>query len=209
MQQAALLEVDVTALCWALDFVDSDRDDLWCVDGSSCNVSDDGYSKTSDLDREWERRHNQFLTIGYRDGLTAGKEASAQEGFVIGFKQSVLVGYKWGHVRGISSALALLPDHSREKLVGEPETSEKFQSLYASVSSISSKDAVQMFHDDIMVRRVDKPHNHAVDNSDVTSIPDDISGCKQLGRFSKQLESLLCECPSIEVHTAVETNAVV
>lgn len=40
--------------------------------------------------------------IGYRDGLIAGKEASAQEGFNIGFKQSVLTGYNWGLVRGVT-----------------------------------------------------------------------------------------------------------
>ena len=39
---------------------------------------------------------------GYRDGISAGKEASAQEGFNIGFKQSASSGYKWGIVRGIT-----------------------------------------------------------------------------------------------------------
>nr|XP_048333250.1 protein trichome birefringence-like 40 [Ziziphus jujuba var. spinosa] len=37
---------------------------------------------------------------GYHDGLIAREEAVAQEGFNIGFKESVLVGYKWGLVRG-------------------------------------------------------------------------------------------------------------
>lgn len=32
----------------------------------------------------------------------AGKEASVQEGFNIGFNESVFVGYKWGLVRGVS-----------------------------------------------------------------------------------------------------------
>lgn len=40
--------------------------------------------------------------MGYRDGISAGKEASAQEGFNIGFKQSAGDGYKWGIVRGIT-----------------------------------------------------------------------------------------------------------
>ena len=40
--------------------------------------------------------------IGYRDGLVAGKEASAQEGFNIGFKESVFVGQAWGLVRGVT-----------------------------------------------------------------------------------------------------------
>ncbi|XP_058107130.1 uncharacterized protein LOC131250806 [Magnolia sinica] len=183
---------------------DNDGDDVWGEDGSFYNVSDDGSGKTSDLDREWERRHNQFHTIGYRDGLTAGKEASAQEGFVVGFKQSVLIRYKWGHVRGVSSALALLPDHLKEKLVGELETRERLQNLYESVHSISTKDALQLFHDDILGSGLERPLNHSEGNADTATTLDDISGCNQLERFSKELESLLRECPSIEVHAAVD-----
>lgn len=40
--------------------------------------------------------------MGYRDGIIAGKEAALQEGFNIGFKGSVLAGYNWGLVRGVS-----------------------------------------------------------------------------------------------------------
>jgi hypothetical protein len=40
--------------------------------------------------------------MGYRDGLIAGKEAAAQEGFNIGFKESVLHGNRWGLVRGVT-----------------------------------------------------------------------------------------------------------
>lgn len=43
-----------------------------------------------------------MIQIGYRDGVIAGKEAAAQEGFNIGFKESVLNGYNWGLVRGIT-----------------------------------------------------------------------------------------------------------
>ncbi|KAL3829776.1 hypothetical protein ACJIZ3_018578 [Penstemon smallii] len=57
---------------------------------------------TSDMDREWQKRRNEFNTIGYRDGIIAGKEDAAQEGFNIGFKESVFIGYKWGSVRGIT-----------------------------------------------------------------------------------------------------------
>jgi hypothetical protein len=40
--------------------------------------------------------------MGYRDGITEGQKDAAQEGFNIGFGQSVHVGYKWGLVRGIT-----------------------------------------------------------------------------------------------------------
>ncbi|KMZ74380.1 hypothetical protein ZOSMA_12G00650 [Zostera marina] len=54
------------------------------------------------LHRESEKRNIKFHTIGYRDGLIAGKEASAQEAFNVGFKESVVVGYKFGLVRGVT-----------------------------------------------------------------------------------------------------------
>jgi Essential protein Yae1, N terminal len=40
--------------------------------------------------------------MGYREGITEGKEASVQYGFNLGFRQSVRVGKKWGLVRGIT-----------------------------------------------------------------------------------------------------------
>uniref|UniRef100_A0A6M2EWL8 Essential protein Yae1 N-terminal domain-containing protein n=1 Tax=Populus davidiana TaxID=266767 RepID=A0A6M2EWL8_9ROSI len=76
--------------------------DLQDDGGSLWDDSVEELDRDSDLDREWQRRHDQFHTIGYRDGLIAGKEDSAQEGFNVGFKQSVLVGYNWGVVRGVT-----------------------------------------------------------------------------------------------------------
>nr|GMD65354.1 protein yae1-like isoform X4 [Ipomoea batatas] len=44
---------------------------------------------------------NVINLIGYRDGLIAGKESSAQEGFNAGFVESVYAGYNWGVVKGV------------------------------------------------------------------------------------------------------------
>ncbi|RWR74700.1 Yae1 domain-containing protein [Cinnamomum micranthum f. kanehirae] len=185
---------------------DYDDDDLWCEDGSFYDGSSDGLTKASDLKREWDRRHNQFYTIGYRDGLTAGKEAAAQEGFNAGFKQSVLVGHSWGLIRGVTGALACLPDDLKEKLVSKVEARDKFQNLYESVHSISSKDALKLFHDDILRSGSEQPQNKG--NVDVEIVEGDISECNQLGRFSRELDCLLHECPSVELHAAVDRQTV-
>ena len=42
---------------------DSDGDNLGHEDGSLWDGSDDGVDKVSDLDREWQRRHDQFHTV--------------------------------------------------------------------------------------------------------------------------------------------------
>jgi hypothetical protein len=48
--------------------------------------------------------------MGYRDGVTEGQKDSAQEGFNVGFRQSVNVGYKWGLVRGVGRCISsILP----------------------------------------------------------------------------------------------------
>ncbi|PHU30496.1 hypothetical protein BC332_02589 [Capsicum chinense] len=99
------------------DSQDNDWCDLWSDDGDLCDDSTDKLDKTSEIDREWQRGHDQFHTIGYRDGLMAGKEASAQEGFNVGFRDSVYVGYNWGLVRDsndISSNDNLLKNYQKE-----------------------------------------------------------------------------------------------
>ncbi|KAL8480576.1 hypothetical protein ACS0TY_027209 [Phlomoides rotata] len=129
--QSSTVELDggLTAAQADGDLHESDPGDSWYDDEPSVEQ----LKKESDMDREWKRRHNQFHTIGYRDGVIAGKEAAAQEGFNIGFKESVLNGYNWGLVRGIGSAMACLPGGLKEKLVEVEETRNKFQSLHESV----------------------------------------------------------------------------
>ncbi|XP_058107125.1 uncharacterized protein LOC131250805 isoform X1 [Magnolia sinica] len=100
--------------------------------------------------------------------------------------------------------LEVSPDHLKEKLVGELETREGLQNLYESVHSISMKDALQLFHDDILGSGLEQPLNHSEGNADTATTLVDISGCNQLERFSKELGSLLRKCPSIEVHAAVD-----
>ncbi|XVE99851.1 hypothetical protein REPUB_Repub03eG0237200 [Reevesia pubescens] len=163
--------------------------DVQAEDGSLWGDSEEELDKASDLDREWQRRHDQFHTIGYRDGLIAGKEASAQEGFNIGFKQSVSVGYKWGLARGVTSALACLPVESRERLIETKENRDKFQELYESVNSLSTTDALKLFHDDILTKK-------AVEKSEpieasVGDWQEQSSNSGSLGTYIAEVQSLL------------------
>lgn len=161
------------------------KDDEWCEDELSWNGSDGELDPSSDLDREWQRRKKQFHSIGYRDGLLAGKEASAQEGFNVGFKESVLVGYDWGLVRGVTGALNCLPGELREKIIDSQETKTKFHNLYESVNNLSTTDALKLYNDDISKRRV----REGKQNSDGSV----------LDRYHQQLRSLVLESPAIEV----------
>eukprot|EP00252_Welwitschia_mirabilis_P011651 TRINITY_DN2598_c0_g2_i1.p1 TRINITY_DN2598_c0_g2~~TRINITY_DN2598_c0_g2_i1.p1 ORF type:complete len:223 (+),score=41.08 TRINITY_DN2598_c0_g2_i1:150-818(+) len=106
-----------------------------------------------ELDREWEARRNNFYTVGYREGLLAGKESSAQAGFNDGFKLSILHGYEWGIVRGLTSAFASLPEQLKNKLV-ESDVRTRVETLYGKVSSITGIDAQKYFYEDVLSGRV-------------------------------------------------------
>lgn len=177
----------------------NDETDLLDKDGLAWDDSDEVFGESSDLDREWQRRHDQFYTIGYHDGVIAGKEASAQEGFNIGFKQSVPIGYNWGLVKGATSAFACLPDELKERLVEDQGHRDKFQDLYKSVNSLSTPDALKLFSDEIMSDKTTQQSKTAeasglTAGSQVQSLEP-----SRLGSYFAELRSLLIECPAIDV----------
>ncbi|XP_031476741.1 uncharacterized protein LOC116248220 isoform X1 [Nymphaea colorata] len=186
--------------------VDEGDDDLWCEDSASDGYRDDGRDRKSELDREWKRRQNQFHTIGYRDGLMAGKEASAQEGFNAGFRESVVPGYNWGLVRGIISTLSCLPDELKEKLIGRSDKRDELQALYEATHSVSSNQALIFFHDDIMNR---KPLDSGSDSSGGLIQPNvlgDASYCGKLESFKEKLKSVVSESTASGITAILESN---
>ncbi|PKI62999.1 protein YAE1-like [Punica granatum] len=180
----------------------SDGDDVWEEDASLWDDSEERLDNSSDLDREWQRRREQFFTIGYRDGLLAGKEASAQEGFNIGYKQSVPVGCNWGLVRGVTSALAFLPDGLKEKLIEGQEKRDKYRHLHESVHSLSTSDALKLFSAEIISNRKTQ-HDEESKAIHKVSSPHQSSEPSQIGAYVGELKELLGRSPAIEVHLDV------
>ncbi|KAK3007600.1 hypothetical protein RJ639_013994 [Escallonia herrerae] len=182
---------------------DGDSGELWHEDGSSWNGSVAELNNTSELDREWQRRRNQFHTIGYRDGLMAGKEASAQEGFNIGFKESVFAGFNWGLVRGVTSALACLPDGLRERLVETQESRNSYSQLYENVHSLSTTDALKLFHDDLTNKLINTNDNAEVISS-IAEPHDESSDGSSLENYYAKLQLLMLQSPGIRMHLKVD-----
>nr|CAD1828349.1 unnamed protein product [Ananas comosus var. bracteatus] len=173
---------------------DNGSDDCFGEDEIWGDASDDDVNHGTALSREWEWRHNRFHTMGYRDGITEGKQASAQEGFNIGFKQSVLVGYKWGLVRGITSAIASLPENLREKLVPKSEIRKGFENLHTSVQTISTTDALKMYHKSIAASEAGQSSDHSEQK-----LQDEDSNANKLETLSNDLILLLHETPEIKI----------
>ncbi|KAH9475225.1 Protein YAE1 [Psilocybe cubensis] len=76
---------------------------------------------TTSRDVEWSRISSDFTNVGYREGITAGKEAASQEGFNDGFANvGVPIGRELGLLRGVTSVLLSflkvtpdVPEHDR------------------------------------------------------------------------------------------------
>ncbi|XP_038972659.1 protein yae1-like [Phoenix dactylifera] len=116
---------------------DDGSDNFWFEDDLSNDILDDGSSHASILNREGRCRHNKNHTMGYRDSITAGKEASAQKGFSVGFRKSAYVGYRWGLVRGITWFLNL--DESVQAISANDAlkiSSNKLENIYKDLISL-------------------------------------------------------------------------
>lgn len=122
----------------------------------------------------------------------AGKEASVQEGFNVGFTDSVYVGYNWGLVRGITSALASLPNGLIERMVDTKEIQNKFQQLHDSVQSRSTVEMLKVFYDDLTRKSEESAKN---DNSStcLADSRDLSSNDSLLENYQKELQSLINE----------------
>ncbi|KAF7040190.1 hypothetical protein CFC21_050107 [Triticum aestivum] len=155
-------------------------EDAAADDGSSwCDYSDSpGHG--SSLHTEWAHLQDQLHKMGYREGISEGRKDAAQEGFNLEHRQSAPEGYKWGLVRGITSALASLPDSLKEKLLLDAQHRGKLEDLRNSVQEISPEAAVRMFHESII------QDNAPLVESRLQTIPND-------------LLLLLRECPDVQV----------
>ncbi|ONK78434.1 uncharacterized protein A4U43_C02F18720 [Asparagus officinalis] len=178
--------------------LNDDDIDFWGEDETLDTDTNEASSHSSFLNREWKRRHEQFHTMGYRDGITAGKEASAQEGFNVGFKQSVHSGYNWGLVRGISSAYINLSDDLKEKLARTVEKRERLRNLYQSSHKISTMDALKMYHESI--QRAETKQEPSESSSQISSGDNgELSMYNQLDDLFKELISIQHDSPEIDL----------
>ncbi|KAJ6526577.1 hypothetical protein DFH09DRAFT_1187530 [Mycena vulgaris] len=67
---------------------------------------DDEANQETSRDIEWTKISSEFTNVGYREGITAGKESALQEGFDTGFAGvGAPLGRDLGFLRGVSSAL--------------------------------------------------------------------------------------------------------
>ncbi|XP_010670415.1 uncharacterized protein LOC104887483 [Beta vulgaris subsp. vulgaris] len=174
-------------------------DETWLTD---CDEETEAFY----LDREGKRRREEFYNAGYRDGVAAGKIDAAQDGFNQGFKDSVMVGYKWGITRGVTSALAHIPNELQLKLVETEEKRKEFINLYEAVDSIETGDALNLFSHTIQRRASAERTSNLESDSSIT--PSSNSEHSDLESYFGKLELLLTESPVIDVQLELDKNRV-
>ncbi|KAI4897867.1 hypothetical protein NFI96_021227 [Prochilodus magdalenae] len=72
---------------------------------SSEDVFDEDVDETSLQNKEWRWNMEKRVKDGYRDGMDAGKEASLQVGFNLGYREGAIKMKAIGQLKGIVSAL--------------------------------------------------------------------------------------------------------
>lgn len=73
------------------------QNDVW-------NESDDEFEKTI-AEKSWKQMQNKMGIIGYKNGISQGKELYLQNGFDEGFKLASFIGLELGKMQGVLSSL--------------------------------------------------------------------------------------------------------
>ncbi|CAE6458166.1 unnamed protein product [Rhizoctonia solani] len=128
-------------------------------------------------DREWNKLSTDFMTAGYREGITEGKESALQEGFDDGFASTgAPLGRQVGTLRGQANALLALC--TRQQLSNlEAEVREIVQGLSrVKLSALAPPD----------MQAIEHAKEHESDAPDVG----DVETNNQMGGLEDAFESL-------------------
>lgn len=96
------------------------------------------------------------------------------------------------------SALACLPEDLKAKLVDTPEKRSEFSCLDESVRSLSTTDALKLYYDG------STKDKSAENSANTAATQDRIRNHDNLEKYFGELQSLLIECPAIEVHQRID-----
>ncbi|THH04237.1 hypothetical protein EW145_g5666 [Phellinidium pouzarii] len=97
-------------------------------------------TQADESEREWSRMSDLFMTAGYREGITAGKESALQSGFDTGFAEvGAPIGRHVGNLRGLAAGvLAFLnsSSHHCSQLCESTQLHDEIRSIAERLSCI-------------------------------------------------------------------------
>lgn len=92
----------------------------------------------------------------------------------------------------------------KEKLVETQEKRHKYQALHESVNSLSTMDALKLFHNHLMAKKAAEENQGAeADSNEVGSLIES-SNCNQLEDYAAELHTLLSESPMIKSDSSIK-----
>lgn len=85
-------------------------------------------------------------------------------------------------------------------MVESLEKRNEFQELYESVQSLSTTDSLRLFHEDFKAQEATEQNEHTDVIGQTVSLQEQIPHNYPLTKYRAQLESLICDTPSIDSH---------
>lgn len=80
------------------------------------------------------------------------------------------------------------------------ERRDEFQQLHESVHSLSTTDALRLFHEDFKAQEASGQSEHVEDSCGIAGLQEQASHVSHLTNYSGKLESLIHDSPSIDSH---------
>lgn len=94
----------------------------------------------------------------------------------------------------------------KEKLIEAEESRTKFQKLHESAQSVSTTDALRLFHDAILAKRIKEQGENAEVSLHEGDLPEQRSDQNHLESYYGELQSLLLQSPAIKVQLREEST---
>ncbi|KAJ7875383.1 hypothetical protein B0H14DRAFT_64261 [Mycena olivaceomarginata] len=147
---------------------------------------DEEATQETSRDIEWTKISSEFTNVGYREGITAGKESALQEGFDTGFAVvGAPLGWDIGFLRGMASgSIAFLNSNLCNHLEKE--------SLLVEARDVAAKLAVVRFTD-VVPRDLEAEEHaleHLADSDDAMDENEELSDKRKMEGLEDMLSRL-------------------
>ncbi|KAJ7043468.1 hypothetical protein C8F04DRAFT_1072167 [Mycena alexandri] len=149
---------------------------------------DEDPNPESSRDIEWTKISSEFTTVGYREGITAGKEDALQEGFDTGFATvGAPLGREIGFLRGTASALVAFINSSACRHPKKDELLAEARATAAGLAVVRFTDVVPR---DLEAEAHAREHLADADEDDAMDENEDLADKRKMERLEDMLAGL-------------------
>ncbi|KAJ7175929.1 hypothetical protein C8R46DRAFT_1080076 [Mycena filopes] len=163
---------------------------------------DEDANPESSRDIEWTKISSEFTTVGYREGITAGKEAALQEGFDTGFATvGAPLGRDIGLLRGMASALVAFVNSSACQHLEKGALLTEARAIATGLASVRFTDVVPR---DLEAEAHAREHLADADDDDAMDENEQLGDKRKMEQLEDMLASLSAEAPEKSARPTME-----